>query len=362
LILCVAHILITSQASRKTYIATARPKNTQRIQLEQTLLNGITLGDKDFFNFFRKDALAYRQLGLAHILTPSGLHFSCLMRLAKFFISPLLQWLQLPLSFLYIFGLFATGFFPNCMGLQRAALLKNFFSLVAIEKRYAFWGFLVVFFLEYIFGSYSLSPLSFCFSFVFWGVIFSFQTSAQVLKGFIFSQFFLAFEMGRGIYPLAPVANIFLTSIITPFLPFLFLSKLLFLKMVQMPALFFLKYFNHLVQFVFSLIHFVPKFSLSFFLLLVLFFLLFHKRGLACALALLTFFIPEIPNMPSQMRILADKTPPSPLVLYQSPIKKSSYTKNSIGIVFSQGRRCKLRPLNWSYDLRCHSPPRTTKR
>ena len=122
----------------------------------------------------RKMRRKHRHLNLLHLFTPSGLHFSALL----LFLSPLFKLLRLPLFPIY----FTPFFFREYYAIKRIAEYKILRYLLNKKewKIDGFWIFLGVFALDFAFGTYRASPLSYSFSYLFLGIIFSIKDSPKI--------------------------------------------------------------------------------------------------------------------------------------------------------------------------------------
>lgn len=153
------------------FIGSNNPKN--RFSLNEKLLRSYILGIK--YGLSRKIKKAHNNLLLGHLFTPSGLHLTSFL----LFIGPLFLTIKnrnkliYNMSFLAIYTLpfFLTGY----LSLKRIAALRIGLLLhrYVCKKDNVFLVFILIFFFDYLFGTYQLSPLSFTFSFLFIGTILS---------------------------------------------------------------------------------------------------------------------------------------------------------------------------------------------
>ena len=136
----------------------------------------------------RKINKAHRHLNLLHLFTPSGLHFSVvafivlkltvfLRRFGKFFSLAVF----LPL---YIGPFFLTGYYA----IKRIAEYKIVAEILKQKRIHIdkFWVFLGVFLLDFIFGTYQHSPLSYSFSYLFLGIVFCLKDIPRFFWPFAF--------------------------------------------------------------------------------------------------------------------------------------------------------------------------------
>ncbi|MBT3585274.1 MAG: hypothetical protein HN509_10220 [Halobacteriovoraceae bacterium] len=143
------------------------------------LLRSYVTGDKSgLTKRFRKE---HRNLNLYHLFTPSGLHLSSVFLLA----SPLFSYTRnRSLLFFKVLHALCCGlpfFLSGFYSLKRMALYRLARTSLS-GKHSSFTVFLLVFLLDFSFGSFKSSPLSWIYSFLFLGIIFSSrQRSATTL-------------------------------------------------------------------------------------------------------------------------------------------------------------------------------------
>lgn len=127
------------------------------------LLYALMTGDKSKLD--KKNKKDFKELGLMHLLTPSGLHFSSLIIFFKFFPKKVSV-------FLVIF--FSLPFFwlEKYYSIKRVITFKVTYILLGnkIENK-SYIAFIFTFLVDILFGNFSDSPLSFTYSFLFWGTI-----------------------------------------------------------------------------------------------------------------------------------------------------------------------------------------------
>lgn len=142
----------------------------------------------------------YRDLGLNHLFTPSGFHLSAVMLpFMKFIKGKKWQLLILIIIGLGVFALAGQG------ALKRMVLIKIDQNLFGQKT-----GFILALLMDMLFGSFSESPLSFCYSFLFLGIIYS--GSVFLFLWFFFAQCLIAYFSGELISPfiilLSPILNL----------------------------------------------------------------------------------------------------------------------------------------------------------
>lgn len=186
---------------------------------------GVSQKTKSFFNEFN----------LIHLMTPSGLHFSSLIFLLAYlrrkFKNRLLFYTETTLCLLIYF------FLPGYLSLRRVAFLRSLFLLnnefkFKLPKEHLF---LVFFILDFFFGTFKESTLSFAYSILFLAIIF-------LTKRISFFKLIPLFFIGQLVIsaPVDKAINIS-TLLISPFITwgFSLIYPLIFSN------LFFIKYFNY---------------------------------------------------------------------------------------------------------------------
>lgn len=185
-----------------------------------TLLNAFITGNKKgIFPSIKKE---FDSLALSHLFTPSGIHLASLY----FLLLPFLKRSKNKL-FILIPLLGLTYFFTPFHSIKRILLMKV--TTVWLNQRDIFKVFILSFIWDFFLGTYSLSPLSYSYSFLFLGIIISFQNRPKLylplalLGGQIMTQFFTG-------YPLTTTGfiwNFALTSLFSILYPFFFITYLI---------------------------------------------------------------------------------------------------------------------------------------
>ena len=183
------------------------------------MLKAFTSGDKrkvkrDVKNIFKK-------YGFIHLLTPSGIHLSSILIFTK---TPYFL-----INFLIFFALFFyISSFKNYYSMERVLIFKILYSIPQsyLANNHVF------FFLTMIasigIGHYSESPLSYIYSFQFWGAIFLYGNKKIKLIFYLFlSQLFLGYLSNTYISPLSIIVNPLVTAVFSPLFPLLILNNFL---------------------------------------------------------------------------------------------------------------------------------------
>ena len=170
------------------------PEDLELLELWESMLTGRSAPVSKWI----KDE--YKTLGLNHLFTPSGFHLSAVMLpFMKFIKNRVWQlWILIAVG-ATIFSMVGQG------ALKRMVLIKVNQNLLGQKT-----GFIVALLMDMLFGSFTDSPLSFCYSFLFLGIIYS--GSSLLFLWFFFAQCLIAYFNGNHISPLimilSPVLNI----------------------------------------------------------------------------------------------------------------------------------------------------------
>lgn len=253
-------------------------------------LRSYVLGDKRKLN--RSLKWAHKQLSLLHLFTPSGLHLSSIFLL----IWPILRMFSPRIRRVLSLILFILPFFlPGFWAIKRICLLrilKLFFS-----KLSWFSVFIIGFILDFFWGTFDNSPLSFCFSFLFLGLIFSLEDKRRLPLVLLCGQVLIAYFWQNQVNPFAVFLGQILTAIFSFLFPVFVMDLLIPLKILSYP----LELFKILVLFSAKLVKNLPTFYVSFDIL-ILFFLLISKLGLKkkiyLMLCFISFYPPNLFNLP----------------------------------------------------------------
>ena len=174
------------------------------------LYNALVTGNKS--GVPNKTIKTMKDFGLMHLLTPSGLHLSSFLLL--------FHWLP-RFRLLIIFSLLISSFFiEGYMALHRMLI---FYSLNHFLKNIKL-SFLGTFFFSLLTGNYYDSPLSFCFTFIFWGaIVFNNGSKWDLAKHLFMFQSIIAILFDQQINLLAIVLNPLISGAFTVVFPFVLL-------------------------------------------------------------------------------------------------------------------------------------------
>lgn len=209
----------------------------------------------------------YRLLGLNHLFTPSGFHLSAVLNpLTLLFKSS-----KSRLILLSVVGLFLL-WIPGQFALKRMVLIKGGQQLLDLKK-----GFIIALLLDVLFGSFQHSPLSFSYSFLFLGIIYSGAKGAALIIWFFLAQMILAYFQGNHISPLLLILSPLLNLGFGLVMPLLFLLAIPLYSWQLSVGLLFLKGLQLLVDTSVWLISLFPAWEVHLGVLTLIALILFRK-------------------------------------------------------------------------------------
>ena len=162
-------------------------------------------GDKSNIKRVYKEAL--KEFGLIHLLTPSGIHLSSILGIFLVF---------LPRKYhigIFLMALFTFITIPGLYSLKRVI----YFQIITffLKGRYKNQlGFVLTFLLDALLGGFIASPLSYAYSFLFWGVIiFSTSSTLKTILNLFFAQLIAVYFTSGSVNLFSIIINPILTAI-----------------------------------------------------------------------------------------------------------------------------------------------------
>jgi competence protein ComEC len=153
----------------------------------------------------------YKQFGLLHLMTPSGIHLSSIFLFFFIFIKGKFRLLiYLPLLLISFFTL---GFYS----LKRII----YFHLFKIFIKNNQLSFILTFILDIMIGGYTLSPMSFTFSFLCWGVIIFSKTKISIFLNLFACQMLISLFLDQSINFMGLILNPIFTGLFSSVFPLL---------------------------------------------------------------------------------------------------------------------------------------------
>lgn len=138
----------------------------------------------------------YKMLGLNHIFTPSGFHLSAILfPFLKIIKGKYHLYLLLLLGFLFLF-------LPGLSALKRMLTIKAHQEVLGLHV-----GFCVALLADMLFGSFQEGALSFTYSFLFIGIIYSGLQGFSLIVWFFVAQIILAYFQNADVSPILLLAS-----------------------------------------------------------------------------------------------------------------------------------------------------------
>ena len=181
----------------------------------------------------------YKELGLNHVFTPSGFHLSAVL-------NPIMKLMRNPryeLIILILIGISLT-FLPGFGALKRMVLIKGQQKIFGRHE-----GFIIGLLLDILWGSFQQSTLSFTYSFLFLGIIYSGLEGLVLILYFFFAQIMISYFQGIDISPLLLIFSPLLNLLFTILMPLLFLLAIPLWSWQLKIGLFLLKLTQAIVDF-----------------------------------------------------------------------------------------------------------------
>lgn len=172
------------------------PKDQELFEIWESMLTGRTAP----LSRWIKDR--YRLLALNHLFTPSGFHLSAVLM-------PIFKFIKNTKGQLFFMMTLGLGLFwvPGMGALKRMVLIKSHQKLFGLKT-----GFFMALLLDIFFGSFQDSTLSFTYSFLFLGIIYSGSSRVALIFLIFAGQMAIAFFQGTQVSPLliilSPLLNL----------------------------------------------------------------------------------------------------------------------------------------------------------
>ena len=285
----------------------------------------------------------YKSLGLNHLFTPSGFHLSAV----------LFPFLKLLKSRYHLFVLILLGtslyFVPGLTALKRMLTIKAHQEVFGLH-----FGFCLALIADMLFGSFQEGALSFTYSFLFIGIIYSGLQGFSLIIWFFIAQIILAYFQNADISPLILLASPVLNLCFGLAMPLLFLLAFPLWDWQLFSGIQIIKVLQYLVSFFSSLSIKFPLMEIHFMILVCVGFLVFRKYKWA----LVTFVLlsgslnldrESIPSMTSK-----EFSP-------QGDIVETFYREEDVLIYFRDGK-CKMKLVQGFWFENCSPVRRSSRR
>ena len=280
----------------------------------------------------------YQKLGLSHLFTPSGFHISAVL-------FPFLKVIPGKFHFFLILLLgIGAMFLPGMSALKRMLLIKGNQKLLGLHT-----GFILALIMDIFWGSFENSTLSFTYSFLFIGIIYSGAKGISLMAWFFLGQILIAYFQGSDVSPLVLVFSPFLNFWFGLAMPLLFLLAYPLWSWQLTLGIWILKGLQMFVDGMAHLSLMMPQLEIhAGVLIFLIVFLKTKRRSLAFAAFLLSSSLnPDLQKNPGAT---------SNEFVPRGEIKQVVYTETDVRVVRSDGN-CKLKLVRGFWWENC-SPKR----
>lgn len=277
----------------------------------------------------------YKQLGLNHIFTPSGFHLSAVLY-------PFMKFIKSSQHQLVFLGILsgALFFLPGFSALKRMVLIKINQKLFNQKA-----GFISALLLDMFFGTFQNSPLSFTYSFLFIGIIYSGLRGLGLIVWFFFAQMMIAYFQGNDISLLLLIFSPLLNLLFTLFMPVLFVLSTPLWEWQISTGIFFLRVVQKIVDVCAGVSFLFPSLEVNIMVLMIL--LLFYFRRLKFMIILILFFCSSLNPDSSRIPSLGNYE-----FQPQGKIKKTIYRESDVSVYFSDGK-CRMKLVRGFWFENC---------
>jgi competence protein ComEC len=281
----------------------------------------------------------YKVLGLNHIFTPSGFHLSAV-------IFPFMKFLKT--NFLQMIFILSIGsglfFLPGLGALKRMVLIKSNQKILGMHA-----GFISALILDMWWGSFQNSPLSFTYSFLFIGIIYSGLRGLGLIVWFFIAQMMIAYFQGNDISILLLIFSPLLNFIFAMIMPALFLLAFPLWNWQLSTGLFILRFVQKLVDACSGISFWFPTLEVNIFIFVIILLMLFKRKKLIFVSVLI--FCSSVNNDTSKIPSLGNYE-----FRPQGNSIRTIYREEDVMIYFSDGR-CRMKLVRGVWFENC-SPRR----
>ena len=284
----------------------------------------------------------YKMLGLNHLFTPSGFHISAVL----FPFMKLLKNNLHQLGLLIVLG-FGIMFLPGLGALKRMILIKSHQKVLGLHL-----GFVVALMIDMFFGSFQNGVLSFTYSFLFIGIIYSGLEGLGLIIWFFIAQIILAYFQGTDISPLLIIFSPIVNLAFSVAMPVLFLFSYPLWGWQLHSGIFILKLLQYPIDLFMYVSQFVPRFEIHSGAILLIAFILFKRWKLSLVLLVVFSF---------SLNLDRQKSPGLPKEFVSQGLTiKTVYSEKEVKIYKSDGI-CRMKLVRGFWWKNC-SPRRKSSR
>lgn len=285
----------------------------------------------------------YKSLGLNHLFTPSGFHLSAVL-------FPFLKFIKLKYHLLVLLILGSLLYFvPGLTALKRMLIIKTHQQVFGLHA-----GFCLALMTDMLFGSFQEGALSFTYSFLFIGIIYSGLRGLSLMIWFFFAQMILAYFQNADISPLLLIASPVLNLSFGFLMPFLFVLAYPLWDWQLHLGLQLIKILQAMVSFFSNISLKLPWIEIHFFILVLVGLMVFRKYKLLPILLLLLSFSLNIDreNLPA----LSSKE-----FVPRGEIVETFYREKDVVVYFRDGK-CRLKMVQGFWFENCSPLKRSSRR
>jgi hypothetical protein len=285
----------------------------------------------------------YKSLGLNHLFTPSGFHLSAVL-------FPFLKVIKGKYYF-FILILLGSGlyFLPGLTALKRMLTIKTHQEIFGTHL-----GFCLALMADMLFGSFQEGALSFTYSFLFIGIIYSGLESFALIVWFFFAQIILAYFQNADISPILLLASPILNLCFGFVMPLLFILAFPLWDWQLSTGIQIIKSLQYFVGFFSTLSLKLPMIEIHFIVLIAVGFLVFRKYKLVL---LSVCFLSSSLNLDREsIPSLASKE-----FVPQGNTIETFYREKDVLVYFRDGK-CKMKLVQGFWFENCSPVKRSSRR
>ena len=299
----------------------------------------------------------YRLLNLYHLFTPSGIHLSAIYLL----LFPLLKLIRKKSKKIFIITnnllCLAIMLLPGSYSLKRISLLR----LIHFNQRFLPFRiglvacFMIAFVLDYLFGTFADSPLSFAYSYLFLGIIITMATKPKLLLPFALmgGQIIVSYFQQTPLTYWGGLAGFFLTAIFSLLFPVFFLFFWIPCLPLEKLTAFILNFYQLLVNSCAAIAKDIGYFESSILLLILVPFITLRisLRTKAIGVVLFVLFHSN-PALNLPRHLFKRSIPAVEAYPPATEVKSIKRNRNGYSFQFYDGVKCQLILLNGYYQIK----------
>ncbi len=278
---------------------------------------------------------SYKTLGLNHIFTPSGFHLSAALL-------PFMKVLKTPLQQLVCLILIGAGIsiLPGLGALKRMILIKSTQKIIGLRI-----GFVAALIIDMFWGTFQDQALSFTYSMLFLGIIYSGLRGLKLMIWFFIAQIILAYFQDNAVSILILIFSPFLNLIFAILMPALVILSFPLNEWQLKTGLFFLRNIQILIEKCASICLSMPSLEVNIWLLMILTAIVLKRARLV--LVGVSLFCcslnQDLENYPAI----------SSIFIPRGEHRETKYAEKYVTVYFSDGR-CRMRLVRGYWFESCY--------